>query len=325
MFLLESAFVADVTISAETAPDVGTMPAAADDAAGRLADRRWLGLELLDADEPAGAANDTANDTANDRAGGTAGGGPGFPTLRARVTMAERHLTQLRRMYGGIGLSLVGALAEAATGRTLRWATAQFVASPKLGERIDLVAEVLAAGRRTSQVRVTGTVAGRVVLTALAAAAATNPQIPDGTLPAMPQVPPPEECPLVRLPVPPSTSPGFFGLAEMRRIGDEDSPRLRFWMRVPGLAVTRPVMLPLVADSVPTMVMAALGHHGSGSSLDNTIRVGAAPESEWVLVDGVPEQAAGGYGHGSARLWAPDGSLAGVGSQTAALWYARRQ
>ncbi|OAA21769.1 Thioesterase-like superfamily protein [Frankia sp. EI5c] len=122
--------------------------------------------------------------------------------------------------------------------------------------------------------------------------------------------------------VAPPATPGFFGAVEMRELG-VPGPRLRYWMRFPGRPVTRPALLALVADSVPTMVMGALGHRGSGSSLDNTIRVGSAPEAEWVLVDGTPEQATGGYGHGSVRLWSPDGSLAGVGSQTAALWYTR--
>ncbi|ONH27588.1 acyl-CoA thioesterase [Pseudofrankia asymbiotica] len=278
------------------AEDAGLAAAAE---AERAADRRWLGLEVLDVGVGAG----------------------GVATTRASVVMAERHLTQLRRLYGGAGLSLVSALIEAATGRPLRWATTQFVSTARRGERMDLVAEVLAAGRRTSQVRVTGSVDGRVVLAGLGAASDVNPAIPNGTVPAMPVVPAPEECRPTRLPISPDVPPGFFAMVEMREFGE--GPRLRFWMRFSGRPVTRPAMLPLVADSVPTMVMAALGHRGSGSSLDNTIRIGSAPASEWVLVDGTPEQAAGGYGYGSARLWAPDGSLAGVGSQTAALWFPR--
>jgi acyl-CoA thioesterase len=284
-------------LSAEvSAEDAGSVAAEAE----RLADRQWLGLEVLAAGPGAG----------------------GLATTRASVVLVERHLTHLRRLYGGTGLSLIGAVVEAATGRPLRWATAQFVGTPSHGERLDLVAEVLAAGRRTSQVRVTGTVDGRVVLAGLGAAGDVNPAIPDGTVPSMPVVPAPEDCRPVRLPLPPGVQPGFFGLAEMREFGE--GPRLRFWMRFPGRPASRPAMLPMVADSVPTMVMAALGQRGSGSSLDNTIRIGRAPDSEWVLVDGTPEQAAGGYGHGSVRLWSPDGSLAGVGSQTAALWHGAR-
>jgi acyl-CoA thioesterase len=295
-FVITSTLVVEVTMSADDPVDAGAALAAE---AERRADRSWLGLEILES--------------------GVAGDGDGVATTRASVVMAERHLTQLQRMYGGAGLSLVGALVEAATRRPLRWSTAQFVGSPRQGERLDLVAEVLAHGRRVSQVRVTGTVEGRVVLTGLAASGDDNPAVPDGTVRTMPAAPPPEGCRPVRLKFRPEAPPGFFGLAEMREFGE--GPRLCFWMRFPGRPVTRPAMLPMVADSVPTMVMAALGRRGSGSSLDNTMRVGSAPDSEWVLVDGTPEQAAGGFGSGSVRLWAPDGSLAGVGSQTAALWF----
>ncbi|EFC79540.1 acyl-CoA thioesterase II [Parafrankia sp. EUN1f] len=307
--------MADLTTNTDVLRTAGAVPVGENvdglgtEAARRRADRRWLGLELLDvADAGPAAAGDSAASL----------------TTRAEVTMEERHLTQLQRMYGGMGLALVGALVEETAARPLRWATTQFVGSPRHGERLDLVAEVLAAGRRTSQVRVTGTVAGRVVLTGLGAAAEANPEIPGGTLPVMPAFPPPEECEPVRLRFPPSTPPGFFGLVEIRQPAGAAEPRLRFWMRFGGRPATRPAMLALVADSVPTMVMGALGNPGSGSSLDNTIRVGSAPDSEWVLVDGIPDQAADGYGHGSVRLWSPDGSLAGVGSQTAALWFHRR-
>ncbi|MBL7491106.1 thioesterase family protein [Frankia sp. AgB1.9] len=289
--------MADMTTAAQPAVGDEEADPAAGAEAGRRADLQWLGLDVVDA----GADAD------------------GVVSTRASVVMAERHLTQLRRMYGGAGLSLVGALIETATERPLRWATAQFVGSPTRGERLDLVAEVLAAGRRTSQVRVTGLVDGRVVLAGLGASGEASSTVADGVVATMPVVPPPEACPPVRLPFPADVSPGFFGLVEMREI--DAGPRLRFWIRFAGRPATRPVLLSLVADSVPTMVMAALGDRGSGSSLDNTIRVGAAPDSDWVLVDGTPEQAAGGYGHGSVRLWAPDGSLAGVGSQTAALWH----
>jgi acyl-CoA thioesterase len=70
--------------------------------------------------------------------------------------------------------------------------------------------------------------------------------------------------------------------------------------------------------------MRELGERGAGTSLDNTIRIGAVTEGEWVLIDGLPELAAGGYGHGSVRLWSEDGLLLGTASQTAALWRSLR-
>lgn len=81
----------------------------------------------------------------------------------------------------------------------------------------------------------------------------------------------------------------------------------------------------MMADVVPSVVMDALGEKGSGSSLDNTIRVGSGFNGEWALLEGTPEQAAGGYGYGSVRIWGSNGSLGGTASQTAALWLWREK
>ena len=56
------------------------------------------------------------------------------------------------------------AAAEQVTARTALWMTTQFVATAAHGAAIDVQVEVLAPGKRTNQVRVTGTVAdGSVV------------------------------------------------------------------------------------------------------------------------------------------------------------------
>jgi acyl-CoA thioesterase len=263
-----------------------------DEVTERAADREWLALDVDDA--------------------GT----------RGSLQLADLHVTHLGHLYGGAGLALVGAMVEAATGRRLRWATAQFVRQVHHGDPVDLVAEVLADGRRSSQVRVTAWHAGEVVLAGLGAAGAARDGIPDAVLPTAPVARPVEDCPVMAMPLPEGQALGFLGLCEFRdaNVGE---PKPHFWMRFPGRPGTRPVVLPMLADVIPGMVMQAIGVVGAGNSLDNTIRVGVAPDSEWVLVEGVPEQAADGYGHGFARLWAPDGSLAGSGSQTATLWRPR--
>jgi acyl-CoA thioesterase len=58
---------------------------------------------------------------------------------------------------------------------------------------------------------------------------------------------------------------------------------------------------------------------GAGTSLDNTIRIGAAAETEWILLDMRPNLAVGGYGHGVANVWTEDGRLLAVASQTASM------
>jgi acyl-CoA thioesterase len=63
--------------------------------------------------------------------------------------------------------------------------------------------------------------------------------------------------------------------------------------------------------------MRAAGRAGGGTSLDNTMRFGADPEGDWVLIDMDPHLASGGYVSGAARLWSTSGTLLGVASQTA--------
>jgi acyl-CoA thioesterase len=219
-------------------------------------------------------------------------------------------------MYGGAGTALASAAIEAAAGRRLAWVTTQFVGACGHGDRLDLKADVLAAGRRTSQVQVRAQAGSRLIFQALGAAGETGSDIPDRTVPRFPEVPLPADCPL--MPVPPG--PGFFGLAEQRYASGGTARSSRWWIRLPGQRLTRPALLGMAGDFVPGMVMRATGEPGAGTSLDNTIRVGIASGSEWVLIDGSPEQAAGGFGHGHVLLWGADGTLAGVASQSAALW-----
>jgi acyl-CoA thioesterase len=234
----------------------------------------------------------------------------------ATVKLSDIHLAPFGRMYGGAGTALASTAIEAATGRRLVWATTQFVGACGPGDRLDLRAEVLAAGRRTSQVHVRASVGSQLVFQALGAAGETDSDIPDGTVSQPPDVPPPAECPV--MPMPPG--PGFFGLAE-QRYASVGAPRShRWWIRLPGHCLARPALLGLAGDFVPGMVMRGIGEPGAGTSLDNTIRVGSRSAQEWILIDGSPEQATGGFGHGHVRLWAADGTLVGLASQSAALW-----
>ena len=77
-----------------------------------------------------------------------------------------------------------------------------------------------------------------------------------------------------------------------------------------------------LADMVPSSVARAAGKMGGGTSLDNSLRFGRLVDTEWILLDMDPWFATGGYLHGAARVWAEDGTLLGVASQTssAIVW-----
>ena len=60
--------------------------------------------------------------------------------------------------------------------------------------------------------------------------------------------------------------------------------------------------LALVGDLVPSGFPSATGLPITGSSLDNTIRLGELVETEWVLADVHVHAVVNGYGHGIAHL-----------------------
>ena len=101
--------------------------------------------------------------------------------------------------------------------------------------------------------------------------------------------------------------------------------RMAVWSRLTGpLATSSPQMTPAViaflADLVPLAVSAAAGVAGAGTSLDNSLRVGEAVDSEWVLLEVDADVAVGGYGHGHVRIWSPDGHMVAVGTQSARMF-----
>jgi acyl-CoA thioesterase len=242
--------------------------------------------------------------------------------LTAVVLVDDRHVTHLGRLYGGMGAALTSSVIEAVSRRPVLWATTQFVGAACKGDRLEFRAEILAEGRRTTQVRVDAFAGGRLILHGIGAASIPEQRIADGTVPRMPAVPPPDACPSFHLGPASDHQPNFFNHVETRDPAVGGEPRQRWWMRLSdGPALTRPTMLGLAGDFVPAMVMRALGEWGAGTSIDNTVRTGQPASGKWLLVDGQPEQASGGFGHGSVRLWSEDGTLAGVASQTSALWH----
>ena len=221
------------------------------------------------------------------------------------------------KLYGGTGIAVAVATMEAETAREALWTTVQFAGTAELGERVDCKVDELAAGRRTSQLRLTATVGDRLVLVALGATGVHRESPADVQVGAMPDVPGPEE-----------TAPwghrwrgaevpriGWLLIAEMREVELGDN-RFAVWGRMRDQPHTR-ATISFLADMVPTSVVRAAGLMGAGTSLDNSMRFGRFTETEWILLDFDPWFAAGGYLHGGARVWAQDGTLLGFASQTA--------
>jgi acyl-CoA thioesterase II len=224
------------------------------------------------------------------------------------------------KLYGGTGIAVMVATMEAETGRDALWTTVQYASSADLGARINCRVEVLAAGKRTSQVRMAATVDGRVVLAAIGATAVARTGPIEAQMPAMPAVPPPEdgiEWGSWGHRHDGAHPPSWMQLAEMRHVAEGGA----IWARMRSGLQTR-ATIAFLADMVPSSVARAAGKMGGGTSLDNSLRFARLVDSEWILLDMDPWFATGGYLHGAARVWAEDGTLLGVASQTssAIVW-----
>lgn len=254
--------------------------------------------------------------------------------------IVEKQLARLDgKLYGGTALAASIAAAEALTRRQALWMTTQFVATAPAGAHISVFAEVLAHGRRTSQVRVTGADGGgEVMFASLGATGIHRPDGLNGEFENAPKVTSPESCDkwsnpfagLARFADSGFTVPkfpddvGFGSVMELRHpeIIDHPDPgsgRVCIWMRRKDGEPITPTVAAFMSDMVPLSIAHGCEVIGGGTSLDNTIRFGAFVESEWILLDLRASLVAGNYGHGAAHIWSDDGRLMATASQTASM------
>ena len=263
--------------------------------------------------------------------------GSGRDRVRYRLEVTE-HLCRLDgKLYGGaaIGASMAGA--TQLTERPTLWMTTQFVSSVDRGAIVVVDVEVLAAGRRTAQVRVTGTAPdGSVVFASLGATGALKSDGLTGDFDARPEVSAPADSPTLGNPfsrmadaagieLPHLPEPRGFGVAvetrhpDVSRHPDPGLGRECLWLRRRDGGPLTPAVVAYLADLIPSSVARAAGQLGGGTSLDNTFRVGRWVDTDWVLLDMRPHFAVGGYGTGTALLWSEGGELLATASQTASM------
>ena len=251
----------------------------------------------------------------------------------------ENHLARLDgRLYGGTAIAVSITAAERVSERSALWMTTQFVSTVESGTEVSVEAEVLAPGRRTNQVRVTGTSpTGAVVFASLGATGHHREGGMTGEFEKAPVVGAPEDSkvwdtPFAGLaelapdfPLPPlPKDTGFTAVVEMRHAPVEQHPdpgpgRICTWVRRRDGGPITPAIAAYMADMVPMSVAHACGVLAGGTSLDNSIRIGTFVETDWVLLDLRPHLAVGDYGHGAAHVWSRDGHLMATASQTASM------
>jgi acyl-CoA thioesterase-2 len=252
----------------------------------------------------------------------------------------QNHLARLDgHLYGGTAIAVSIAAAELVSQRTALWMTTQFVATAPPRSTVSVHAEVLAPGRRTNQVRVTGTDdEGRTMFASLGATGHHKEGGLQGVFERPPVVDRPEDSehwtnPVVgvlrnaghdgELPGLPDDA-GFGAAIEFRGPAVHEHPdpgpgRICLWIRrKDGVPVTA-ALAAFMADFMPLSIAHACGAMAGGVSLDNTIRIGTVEPTEWVLLDLRPHLAVGGYGHGAVQIWTEHGHLLATASQSASM------
>lgn len=243
---------------------------------------------------------------------------------RSSLVLGIPHVRFDGKLFGGTGLATAVSAMEAHSGRGALWATVQFVGVAEEGERLDITVTDVASGGTTSQLEVRATSSDRLVFSALGATARPRPDGFAAAFATMPEVPPPDDAPPLRLggfdPTPEMLAKGPFACADYRMVTD-DRGEVFVWARPLRWSLTR-ATLAYLADFVPSAVLRSAGRFGGGTSLDNTIRFGSAVEDPdggdgWVLLENVPFFADNGFVHGAARIWTSAGTLVAVASQSA--------
>ena len=232
-------------------------------------------------------------------------------------------------LFGGAGLAASIAALEAATGRPAVWAAAQYLSYARPPSRLDLDVVVPVMGRHSAQARCTGHVGDTEILT-VNAALGSRPGDLSMQWPRAPAAPPPLDCPPmafgwkraeddIHSHLELRTASGRYG-SERAVGGVSPDGRTLLWARPrdPGAVVDR-VLLAVLADFLPSGVGNAIGSIAGANSLDNTIRYARVVPTEWVLLDTRIEAVDAGFVHGSMRLYADDGTLMALGSQSMIL------
>lgn len=232
-------------------------------------------------------------------------------------------------MFGGAGMATGLAAIEAATGRQTVWAAAQYLSYARPGDELLLDVLVPVSGKYTSQARVVVRTAEKEILTVNAALGA-RPESPEAQWAQMPQVPAPDDCPVmsydwVRRPDDINASfvkrvaAGRFGAARSEG-GPSADGVARLWVRPTDtqLPIDR-IMLGVMADFLPSGIGNALGSAAGGNSLDNTIRFARVVPTKWVLADIRIHAASQGFVHGRVHLFADNGALLATASQSVIL------
>ena len=232
-------------------------------------------------------------------------------------------------LFGGCGLAAAISALEGTSGRQCVWATSQYLSYANPGEVVDIDVTIAVEGHAITQARAVCHVADREILTVNAALGDRSiaEQGQWETLP--PDLPAPMS--LASRPVAPESVGTITEKLDQRMVKGVEWEELALdvgsarqgdgqtlmWARIPDvIADVDATTLAILGDFVPMGVGQALGRRGGGNSLDNTLRVGRAVPTDWVLMDIRVHTVERGFGHGLVHMFAEDGTLLATASQS---------
>lgn len=235
----------------------------------------------------------------------------------------------IKFLFGGVGLASAIRALEKTTGRQTIWATAQYLSYANPGQIVDIDVIVPREGNNITQARVLGHVQDREIFTVNAAVGSRGKDL-DHQWVTMPVVPPPEQCDRMprfgreketdlhsRMNV--RVARGRYGESR-NNAGLSEDGRAVLWVRPNDESIAiDTAMLAVIADFVPSGSGHALGKQAGANSLDNTIRIRKIVPTNWVCCDIQIHGIYDGFVHGDARLFAEDGTLMAVASQSGIL------
>lgn len=156
------------------------------------------------------------------------------------------------------------------------------------------------------------------------AALGERPGQPVHQWPQAPLAPQPDTC--AAAPIWPRQDGGFHRRLDVRlveRAGSSDpgqlpepTGKLLLWAKALEDMPVDAAQLAIFADLVPAGVATAFGRKAGGNSLDNTLRIMELVPTRWVLCEVAVSAVRRGFAHGEIRMFAEDGTLMGVGSQS---------
>jgi acyl-CoA thioesterase II len=244
--------------------------------------------------------------------------------LRWRLPVTPAVSTPGRFLYGGCALAAGLVALEEASGRPTVWATAQYLSYAPTGSEVEWEVVLAVVGHRTTQGRAIARVGDVEIITVNAALGRSDLEV-SGTWVAPPDVPPPDQCPRQEAPPLPLFADTVLTRVEYRLAkgrlfsmldGTPGGPDSAFWARVPGHLEPSAATLAVIGDYVSGALSQPVGRRILGRSLDNTLRVVQLVPTEWVLCDIHVHALHHGFGHGEAFLFAEDGTLLAMASQS---------